>query len=51
MLIAAAEKIMRGLANSIDNLWKRFDVVEGDVNTLKTDMKDLKGKAPMGEII
>lgn len=40
---------MRGLLISMDNLCKLVHVVEGAVNTLRTDMKDLKGKVPIEE--
>lgn len=35
--------------NSVDNLCKWTDVVERAINTLWIDMRDLRGKAPMGE--
>lgn len=49
MLMAMAEKAMRGLTNSVDKLCKWFDVVEGAVSALKYDMHDLKGKASMDD--
>lgn len=35
--------------NSVDNLCKWTDIVERAINTLWIDMRDLRGKAPMGE--
>lgn len=49
VLMAAAEKAIKGLAYSVDKLCKRVDVVEGAVITLKSDMHELKGKAQMDD--
>lgn len=38
---------IRGMANIIDNLCKQVDVVKGVVTNMKTDVKQLKRKAPM----
>lgn len=50
ILASATEKVLRDLVSSVNNLCIWVDVVGGAVNTLRTDLKDLKGKAPMGEV-
>lgn len=39
---------MKGLVDSVKNLCKHVDMVEGVVNTLRADLNDIRGKAPMG---
>lgn len=49
MLVTTVENAMRCLVNNVDKLCKWVDIVKGAINTLWTDMNDLKGKALMEE--
>lgn len=49
MRVAAAERAMENLVSSVDNLCKRVDVIEGAINTMKTDMIELKRKAHLDD--